>query len=121
MTALFDLKDHGVTVAEIHRNLPPSALYEHAFRYEKDACQLKGAMTLIIYERLRTLVSPTHSPPRHAARLLRPYRLRGDSLSRSLRRLRFPHWRGWLAQWRCFQRKCNRNTLTTSWPEWRFC
>jgi len=37
MSAPFDLKDHGVTVAEIHRNLPPSALYEHAFRYEKDA------------------------------------------------------------------------------------
>ena len=83
----------------------------------RQVCQLQGAMTLIICERLHTLVSPTHSPPRHAARLLRPYRLRGDSLSRSLRRLRFPHWRGWLAQWRCFQRKCNRNTLTTSWPE----
>src|ERR1700746_3262864 len=37
MTALFDLKGHGITVAEIHRNLPPSALYEHAIRYEKDA------------------------------------------------------------------------------------
>ena len=37
MAALFDLKDHGITVAEIHRNLPPSALYEHAIRYEKDA------------------------------------------------------------------------------------
>jgi phosphoenolpyruvate carboxykinase (ATP) len=37
MTAPFNLKDHGVSVAEIHRNLPPSALYEHAIRYEKDA------------------------------------------------------------------------------------
>ena len=37
MSAPFNLKDHGVTVAEIHRNLPPSALYEHAIRYEKDA------------------------------------------------------------------------------------
>jgi hypothetical protein len=37
MTEPFTLKDHGITVAEIHRNLPPSALYEHAIRYEKDA------------------------------------------------------------------------------------
>ena len=37
MTALFDLEDHGVTVGEIHRNLPPSALYGYAIRYEKDA------------------------------------------------------------------------------------
>ena len=37
MSAPFDLKDNGVTVADIHRNLPPSALYEHAIRYVKDA------------------------------------------------------------------------------------
>ena len=28
---------HDTTVAEIHRNLPPSMFYEHAIRYEKDA------------------------------------------------------------------------------------
>jgi len=33
----FDLKDHELTVSEVHRNLPPSSLYEHAIRYEKDA------------------------------------------------------------------------------------
>jgi hypothetical protein len=37
MTKPFNLQDDGITVAEIHRNLPPSALYEHAIRYEKDA------------------------------------------------------------------------------------
>ena len=37
MTPPFNLKDHGVIVAEIHRNLAPSVLYEHAIRYEKDA------------------------------------------------------------------------------------
>jgi len=37
MSAPFDLKDHDVIVADIHRNLPPSALYENAIRYEKDA------------------------------------------------------------------------------------
>jgi phosphoenolpyruvate carboxykinase (ATP) len=33
----FDLKDFGINVAQIYRNLPPSALYEHAIRYDKDA------------------------------------------------------------------------------------
>jgi phosphoenolpyruvate carboxykinase (ATP) len=32
-----NLNDHEVTVGEVHRNLPPSSLYEHAIRYEKDA------------------------------------------------------------------------------------
>jgi len=52
MSAPFDLKDHGVTVAEIHRNLPPSALYEHAFRYEKDASIAEnGALAIALQER----------------------------------------------------------------------
>jgi len=29
---LFDLKQHGLTVTEVNRNLSPSALYEHATR-----------------------------------------------------------------------------------------
>ena len=33
----FNLKDHELTVAEVHHNLSPSALYEHAIRFEKDA------------------------------------------------------------------------------------
>ena len=33
MADLFDLKEHGITVAEIHRNLPPSVLYEHALQF----------------------------------------------------------------------------------------
>ncbi len=36
MTA-FNLNDHELTVAEVHRNLPPGELYEHAIRYEKDS------------------------------------------------------------------------------------
>src|SRR6516225_11130053 len=57
MTALFDLKDHGITVAEIHHNLPPSALYEHAIRYEKDASIAeKGA--LVAYSGVKTGRSP---------------------------------------------------------------
>ena len=57
MAALFNLKDHGITVGEIHRNLPPSALYEHAIRYEKDAS---------IAEMARWLPTPESKP---AARL----------------------------------------------------
>jgi phosphoenolpyruvate carboxykinase (ATP) len=57
MPALFDLKDHGITVAEIHRNLPPSELYEHAIRYEKDASIAeKGA--LVAYSGVKTGRSP---------------------------------------------------------------
>jgi phosphoenolpyruvate carboxykinase (ATP) len=37
MTDSFNLQDYGLTVAEIHRNLPLGALYEHAIRHEKDA------------------------------------------------------------------------------------
>jgi hypothetical protein len=33
----FNLKEHELIVEEVHRNLPPSALYEHAILYEKDA------------------------------------------------------------------------------------
>ena len=57
MTALFDLKDHGITVAEIHHNLPPSELYEHAIRYEKDASIAeKGG--LVAYSGVKTGRSP---------------------------------------------------------------
>ena len=58
MTALFDLKDHGVTVAEIHRNLPPSALYEHAIRYEKDASIGREWRALVTYSAVKTGSSP---------------------------------------------------------------
>ena len=33
----FNLKDHELTVGEVHHNLPPSSLYEHAIRYEKES------------------------------------------------------------------------------------
>ena len=33
----FNLKQHEIAVEEIHRNLAPSALYEDAILYEKDA------------------------------------------------------------------------------------
>jgi phosphoenolpyruvate carboxykinase (ATP) len=57
MTAPFDLKDHGITAAEIHRNLPPSALYEHAIRYEKDASIAENG-ALVAYSGAKTGRSP---------------------------------------------------------------
>jgi ATP-dependent phosphoenolpyruvate carboxykinase len=33
----FNLQQHEIAVEKIHRNLPPSAFYEHAILYEKDA------------------------------------------------------------------------------------
>src|SRR5580692_7308448 len=33
----FSLQQHEIAVEKIHRNLAPSALYEHAILYEKDA------------------------------------------------------------------------------------
>src|SRR6185369_12807074 len=53
----FDLNDYGLTVAEIHRNLPPSALYEHAIRFEKDASIAENG-ALIAYSGVKTGRSP---------------------------------------------------------------
>jgi len=36
-TKTFDLKDNDINVREVYHNLPPSSLYEHAIRYDKDA------------------------------------------------------------------------------------
>src|SRR5215475_1994293 len=55
--ALFDLSGHGLTVAEIHRNLPPSSLYEHAIRHEKDASIAENG-ALVAYYGVKTGRSP---------------------------------------------------------------
>ena len=57
MAAPFNLKDHGITVGEIRRNLPPSALYEHAIRYEKDA-SIAESGALVAYSGVKTGRSP---------------------------------------------------------------
>jgi phosphoenolpyruvate carboxykinase (ATP) len=44
------------TVSEIHRNLPPGELYEHAILYEKDSIAEKG--TLVAYSGVKTGRSP---------------------------------------------------------------
>jgi phosphoenolpyruvate carboxykinase (ATP) len=53
----FDLHAHDLTVTEVHRNLPPGALYEHAIRYEKDA-SIAGNGALVAYSGAKTGRSP---------------------------------------------------------------
>ena len=53
----FNLEQHQLTVGEVHRNLAPSALYEHAIRYEKDASIAENG-ALVAYSGLKTGRSP---------------------------------------------------------------
>jgi phosphoenolpyruvate carboxykinase (ATP) len=53
----FDLKEHELTVAEVHRNLPVGALYEHAIRYEKHA-SIADNGALVAYSGVKTGRSP---------------------------------------------------------------
>ena len=53
----FTLKQHGLAVTEVHRNLPPSALYEHAIRHEKDA-SIADNGALVAYSGTKTGRSP---------------------------------------------------------------
>src|SRR4029434_10222059 len=53
----FDLSAHGLTVTEVHRNLSPSALYEHAIRFEKDASIAENG-ALVAYSGVKTGRSP---------------------------------------------------------------
>jgi phosphoenolpyruvate carboxykinase (ATP) len=53
----FNLRDYDINVAEVHRNLPPSVLYEHAIRYEKDASIAENG-ALVAYSGVKTGRSP---------------------------------------------------------------
>src|SRR5436853_3094431 len=57
MAGDFNLQDYDITVAEIHRNLPPSQLYEHAIRFEKDASIAHNG-ALVAYSGSKTGRSP---------------------------------------------------------------
>ena len=52
-----DLKDQDITVSEIHHNLSPSALYEHAIRYDKKASIAENG-ALVAYSGTKTGRSP---------------------------------------------------------------
>jgi phosphoenolpyruvate carboxykinase (ATP) len=53
----FTLIEHEITVPEIHRNLPPSALYEQAIRHEKDTSIAENG-ALVAYSGEKTGRSP---------------------------------------------------------------
>ncbi len=53
----FDLTSHGLTVSEIYHNLPPSALYEHAIRFEKESSIAENG-ALVAYSGEKTGRSP---------------------------------------------------------------
>ena len=53
----FSLEPHQLTVAEVHRNLPASSLYEHAIRYEKDTNIAENG-ALVAYSGAKTGRSP---------------------------------------------------------------
>ena len=57
MTNPFNLQDDGIRSAEILHYLPPSALYEHAIRYEKDASIAENG-ALVAYSGAKTGRSP---------------------------------------------------------------
>src|SRR5262245_28218225 len=57
MDASLNLREYDITVAQVHHNLPPSVLYEHAIRYEKDASIAENG-ALVAYSGVKTGRSP---------------------------------------------------------------
>ena len=53
----FRLEPHQLTVRDVHHNLPPSALYEHAIRYERDSSIAENG-ALVAYSGVKTGRSP---------------------------------------------------------------
>lgn len=51
------LQGYGIGVQEIHHNLPPSSLYEHAIRYERDS-SIADSGALVAYSGVKTGRSP---------------------------------------------------------------
>jgi phosphoenolpyruvate carboxykinase (ATP) len=53
----FTLQEHELSVEPVHRNLPPSALYEHAIRFENNA-SIAQSGALVAYSGAKTGRSP---------------------------------------------------------------
>src|SRR5262245_53189017 len=53
----FDLSAHGITVADVRRNLPPARLYEEAIRFEPDS-RVADTGALVAYSGSKTGRSP---------------------------------------------------------------
>ena len=52
----FTLEQHQLTVGDVHHNLPPNSLYEHAIRYEKDSSIAENG-ALVAYSCVKTGLS----------------------------------------------------------------
>src|SRR6516165_5551645 len=57
MSSTFNLREYDITVDAIHHNLPPSLLYEHAIRFEKEATIAENG-ALVAYSGVKTGRSP---------------------------------------------------------------
>ncbi len=57
MSGSCSLQEYGITVGDVHHNLSPSSLYEHAIRYEKDASIAENG-ALVAYSGVKTGRSP---------------------------------------------------------------
>jgi len=55
---VFNLREHGVTVTEVYRNLPPSRLYEEAIRHEPES-RIADRGALVAYSGTKTGRSPS--------------------------------------------------------------
>ena len=55
--AAFNLSEHGISVAEVHRNLPPSRLYEEAIRFDPGT-RIADSGALVAYSGSKTGRSP---------------------------------------------------------------
>ena len=53
VTSGFSLKEHELSVAQVHRNLSPSSLYEHAIRFDNDASIAENG-ALVAYSGAKT-------------------------------------------------------------------
>jgi phosphoenolpyruvate carboxykinase (ATP) len=53
----FSLREHGITVADVRRNLPPSRLYEEAIRHERSS-RIADSGALVSYSGTKTGRSP---------------------------------------------------------------
>ena len=57
LMSAFTLESHQLIVKDVYHNLPPSSLYEHAIRYEKDASIAENG-ALVAYSGAKTGRSP---------------------------------------------------------------
>ncbi len=58
MAARFSLEQYGIGVEEIHRNLPPAVLYEHALKWDRGSA-ISASGALIAMSGVKTGRSPS--------------------------------------------------------------